>query len=135
MVNLKQLQRRRRIIELRCSGLTIPRICENLRENGLKISERTVWSDLHSSTTKDFVEELLRKQLADLTLLGDDYATRLKYRDQLLDKLMPRHIEQKTEEKMQLETRGWEADPELKRALLEEAERQRKEKERQDQGK
>ena len=90
MTSLKVLGRRRRIIELRCLGFTIPQITQKLNDEGGKVSEITVWRDLHSTTVEDYIEELKRKQLADITLCEDDYATRLKYRDLLLDKLMPR---------------------------------------------
>ncbi len=87
--SLKLQARNRRIIELRCMGLTIPQIKDKLIEEGYKLSERTVWSDLHSQQSQEFIEELIRKQLADITLCSDDYKTRLMYRADLLDKLMP----------------------------------------------
>ena len=97
---LKQTVRRQRVIGLRCVGLTQAQICEKLREDGFSISERTVWADLHSATAEEFIEELKRRQLADITLASDDYEVRLKYRDLLLDKIMPRKVEQKTESKV-----------------------------------
>jgi hypothetical protein len=97
---LKREVRKRRVIELRCVGLTQAQICEKLREDGFSISERTVWEDLHSATAEEFIEELKRRQLADITLASDDYEIRLKYRDLLLDKIMPRKVEQKTESKV-----------------------------------
>lgn len=97
---LKQTVRRQRVIGLRCVGLTQAQICEKLREEGFRTSERTVWADLHSATAEDFIEELKRRQLADIALAGDDYEIRLKYRDLLLDKIMPRKVEQKTESKI-----------------------------------
>lgn len=97
---VKQEARRKRVIELRCVGLTQAQICEKLREEGFRTSERTVWADLHSATAEDFIEELKRRQLADIALAGDDYEVRLKYRDLLLDKIMPRKVEQKTESKV-----------------------------------
>lgn len=120
------MNRRRRIIELRCMGFTIPQIVEKLNSEGIATCEKTVFRDLHSSTTEEYVEELKRKQFADITL-SDDYNVRLKYRDLMLEKLMPR--EQKISGQMSvLNTNiGFEADPDLKRALMEEAERQRKE--------
>lgn len=97
---LKREVRRKRVIELRCVGLTQPQICEKLREEGFRTSRRTVWEDLHSATAEDFIEELKRRQLADIALAGNDYEIRLKYRDLLLDKMMPRKVEQKTESKV-----------------------------------
>jgi len=91
MTALRIETRRRRVIELRCLGLTIPQISEKLRDEGFRASEKTIWNDLHSSTVEDFVEELKRRQLADIAL-SEEYKTRLHFRDRLLDKLIPKQI-------------------------------------------
>jgi len=84
--------RRRRVYELRCRGFTIPNICEKLREEQVFVSERTVWEDLHSNQMLSFVEELLRRQFADMELSGS-YKLKLEYRDRILDRLLPRKPE------------------------------------------
>jgi len=97
-VNLRQAKRRQRIFELRVLGLTIPQISEKLKEEGYRIgtSERTVHVDLHSGEAKEFVEELLRRQLANIAM-EENRAVKLKYYDRLLDKLMPQKLESKVE--------------------------------------
>jgi hypothetical protein len=82
-------------------GLTIPQIVEKLEDEGTASCEKTVFRDLHSSTVDDYVEELQRKQFADITL-SENYNVRLRYRDLMLEKLMPRKVEQKTEGKLDL---------------------------------
>ena len=62
----------------------------------LGVSERTIRRDLKSSQTQDFVEELKRKQLKDIEET-DDTKIRMKYRDRLLDKLIPKQVNQKIE--------------------------------------
>lgn len=86
-------RRLRRVLELSTAGMTIPDISAKMKQEDFKASERTVWNDLHSIEAKDYQEEILRKQLVDITIA--DVEVRLKYRDKLLDKLMPRKIEQK----------------------------------------
>lgn len=86
-------RRLRRVLELSTVGMTIPDISAKMKQEGFQASERTVWNDLHSIEAKDYQEEILRKQLVDITIA--DVPVRLKYRDKLLDKLMPRKIEQK----------------------------------------
>jgi len=75
--------------------MTIPDISDMMKEEGFKASERTVWNDLNSTEAKDYLEEILRKQLTDITIA--DIGLRLKYRGKLLDKLLPSKIEQKVE--------------------------------------
>lgn len=88
--SLRQTARRRRIFELRVVGLTIPQISEKLKEEGYRVgaSEHTVYRDLHSGEAKEFVEELLRRHLANISM-EEDRAVKLKYYDRLLDKMMP----------------------------------------------
>ena len=90
---LKQIKRQQRVLELRCKGLTIPEITKKLHEEQWKCGEHTVWKDLHSKTAEDFIEELKRQQLADITQCGKDYKTRLQYRADMLDKLLPKRTE------------------------------------------
>ena len=97
-VNLRQAKRRQRIFELRVLGLTIPQISEMLKKEGYRIgtSERTVHDDLHSGEAKEFVEELLRRHLANIAV-EEDRAVKLKYYDRLLNKMMPTKLEGKVE--------------------------------------
>ena len=80
--------RRRRVFELRCRGFTIPAIYEKLREEGIFACEKTIWSDLHSDQLQGFIEELLRRQFADMELSGS-YKLKLEYRDRILERMMP----------------------------------------------
>jgi len=88
-------RRVRRVLELSTSGMTIPDISDMMKGEGYAASERTVWSDLNSVEAQEYLEEVLRKQLTDITIA--DIGLRLKYRGKLLDKLMPSKIEQKIE--------------------------------------
>jgi len=106
---LKILKRQQRVLELRCKGLTIPAIAKALKEQDkLKVGERTIWKDLHSKTAEDFVEELKRQQLADIAQCGKDYKTRLQYRADMLDKLLPKRTELHAEG--QLVIKMWQPD-------------------------
>jgi len=92
-----------RIIELKLRGLTAADITARMRNEGYsKISERTVerfWATIRKTSgeyppwSPEMVEELQRQQLADITMV-DERELKLKYRDRLLDKLMPRRFEQ-----------------------------------------
>ena len=57
-----------------------------------KVSLRTINRLLNSLEARAYVEELKRLQLRDITIA--EIPLRLKYRDRLLDKLMPRKIQQ-----------------------------------------
>ena len=72
MDSLKILVRQRRALELCCKGLTIPQIAAQLTAEGYKVSQHTVWKDRLSKIAQDFTEELLRKQLADITKCPDN---------------------------------------------------------------
>ena len=85
----------RRVLELSTSGMTIPDISTMMKGEGYAASEHTVFNDLHSVEAEDYLEEILRKQLTDITIA--DISLRLKYRGQLLNKLLPSKIEQKVE--------------------------------------
>jgi uncharacterized protein YpbB len=73
MDSLKILARQRLVLALRCKGLTMRQIAARLKDDGWKVSQRTVWKDLHSKTVEDFTEELLRKQLADIATCPDSH--------------------------------------------------------------
>ena len=94
---VKQLQRRKRTIELSCKGLTIPQINNALNQENFETSEHTVFDDLHSQTAVEYGEELERQQRADITLAQKDLKLRLEYRNRIIDRLTPKRIEQKVE--------------------------------------
>jgi len=79
-----------RVVELRARGLTYEQIAHELG-----VCSRTVIRDMQSVDVKKFVEELVRRQLEDIE--GADEKSRLRYRDYILDKLMPKRVEAKTE--------------------------------------
>ncbi len=85
----------RRVLELSTSGMTIPDISTMMKGEGYAASEHTVFNDLHSVEAEDYLAEILRKQLTDITIAK--IGLRLKYRGKLLDNLMPKKIEQKLE--------------------------------------
>lgn len=85
--------RETRIVELKVRGMTDAATSAQLRSEGyIHASQKTV-SRLYQHLKKDhgevLIEELQRQQLADITLI-DSRELKLKYRDRLLDKLMPR---------------------------------------------
>jgi hypothetical protein len=94
---LKQLQRRKRTLELHVKGLTIPQINKALLDENYETSEHTVFDDIHSSTAIEYREELERQQRCDITLAQKDLKLRLEYRDRMIDRLTPKRIEQKVE--------------------------------------
>lgn len=107
-------RRLRRVLELSTSGMTIPDISTLMKQEGYAASERTIWNDLNSVEAQDYLEEILRKQLTDITIA--DIGLRLKYRGKLLDKLLPSKIEQKVEG----EVRTYDVEALLDRALKQE---------------
>jgi AcrR family transcriptional regulator len=92
---LKKKARRRRIIELRTQGHTITEIAEELG-----VGDSTVDRDLKSRDAQEFIDALVQQQLADI--ISAKIGVRLHYRDKLLEKMMPRKVEQKTEGKLDL---------------------------------
>ena len=66
--SLKTEIRRRRVIEIHVQGSTIPEIVQKHTAENIKVSEKTVWNDLHSEMAEDyltpFAKELIRRQLA-----------------------------------------------------------------------
>ena len=81
VLGLKQVERRRRLIELMFTRLTEKEIGEILG-----VSARTVRRDLKSPQVKEFALELLRTQLRDIATA--DLKDRLYYRNKLLGKLI-----------------------------------------------
>lgn len=90
-------RRVKRVLELSTSGMTIPQISAALKKEGIHaFSERTVWADLNSVEAKEYLDELIRKQLTDITTEKDSNL-RMKYRGQLIMRLLPSKVEQKVE--------------------------------------
>ena len=56
MDSLKILARQRRVLELRCRGLTIPQIAAQLTDEGRKATQHTVWKDSHSKIAQDITQ-------------------------------------------------------------------------------
>ena len=79
------------IIALRAKGYTFTEIGRDERVN---LSERQVRRDWKKANPlrEDFVEELIRRQVAQIESLvpDDDYKVKLQYRDALISKLLPR---------------------------------------------
>ena len=98
--NIQRLKRDKRVIELYCMGLTQRQTSDRMREEGFRISPRTVETVLHGKTAAEEAEEIKRRQLQDIAIA--DPALRLKWRAHLLDRLMPHRIEQKTEGKQSI---------------------------------
>ncbi len=87
---LRKKARRRRVIELKAQGYTIAEICKEL-----DVSDSTVDRDLKSTDVQQFIDELVRRQITDIE--SSKPAVRLHYRSDLLDKLLPKKLEQKIE--------------------------------------
>ena len=69
------------------------------------VSLRTINRLLNSLEAQTYVEELKRLQLRDITIA--EIPLRLKYRDRLLDKMMPRKVEQKIEGQQTIVVKVW----------------------------
>lgn len=87
---LRKTARRRKVIELKAQGKTIATIAEEL-----KVSEKTIDRDLQSQDVQKFTDELIRRQIIDIE--HSKPSTRLHFRSDLLDKLLPKKMEQKIE--------------------------------------
>jgi hypothetical protein len=83
-----QAGRIRRTIELRAHGYSYPKIHGAMRLEGYKTSEMTIRRDLQTDEAHAFRDELLRRQLEDITV-AEDVEVRLKWRAHILDKLFP----------------------------------------------
>jgi len=85
-----------RIVQLRVRGMTDEATAAQLRSEGyLKCGQKTVsrtWVKIRKEHNEGFVEELQRQQLADITM-ADSREVKLKYRDKLLERLMPRQTQ------------------------------------------
>ena len=90
---ISKVSRLARALDLKTRGLTDSEISARMTEEGYRrVSMHTVNRLLNGVEAKLFVDELLRLQLRDITI--SDTHLRLKYRDKILEKLMPRRVEQ-----------------------------------------
>ena len=62
------------------------------RSKEVMIGLATVYRHRHSITAQQIIDELMRKQMRDIAKEGDS-DLRMKYRDKLLEKLIPQRIE------------------------------------------
>ena len=119
-------KKRSRIVELKLRGLTATDIAARMRSEGYsKISERTVerfWASIRKDSgayppwSCEMVEELQRQQLADITMV-DERELKLKYRDRLLEKMMPRRVEQVGSVKQEIDVKHDVSDEQLARFI------------------
>lgn len=77
-------------MELKAQGKIITDIAKQL-----DVSEKTVDRDLKSQDYQKFIDELVRRQIVDIE--ASKPLIRLNYRSDLLDKLLPKKMEQKIE--------------------------------------
>ena len=90
---ISKVSRLARALDLKTRGLTDSEISVRMTEEGYRrVSMHTINRLLNGVEAKLFVDELLRLQLRDITI--SDTHLRLKYRDKILEKLMPRRVEQ-----------------------------------------
>jgi FixJ family two-component response regulator len=87
---LGKTARRRQVMELKAQGKIITDIAKQL-----DVSEKTVDRDLKSQDYQKFIDELVRRQIVDIE--ASKPLIRLNYRSDLLDKLLPKKMEQKIE--------------------------------------
>ena len=89
---ISKVSRLARALDLKTRGLTDSEISVRMTEEGYRrVSMHTVNRLLNGVEAKLFVDELLRLQLRDITI--SDTHLRLKYRDKILEKLMPRQTQ------------------------------------------
>lgn len=105
----RQARRTQRIIQLQIAGLTQSEIVVQLREEGFPISERTISRTFKTPQHQVFLDELIRQQLQDITLnRQSNPEAAMKYRDGLLEKLIPKRVEQKLETSGTMEVKTYE---------------------------
>ena len=81
-----------KIVECWGLGLTAEETVDAIEQwRGIRIGLATVYRHRHSITGQKIIDELFRKQLRDIAQA--DPETRLKYRDKLLEKLIPQRVE------------------------------------------
>lgn len=82
-----------KIVECWGLGFTAEETVRAVEEwKGITIALNTVYRHRHGITAQQIIDELIRKQLRDIAK-DDNSDLRMKYRDKLLDKLIPHRIE------------------------------------------
>jgi len=82
-----------RIVEMWGLGFTAEETRRALREEySIHIGLATVYRKRHSITAQEIIDELMRKQRRDIAK-EENSDVRMKYRDKLLEKLIPQRIE------------------------------------------
>ena len=105
-----------RAIDLKCRGLTDREISDHMKEEGYQwVSERTINKILNTVPEERVVEELKRLQLRTITTA--DVPLQLKYRDRLLEKMMPRRVEQVGSVKQEIDVKQNVSDEQLARFI------------------
>lgn len=84
---IRKISRIHKVLEQRSQGKTIAEIASNL-----DVSEKTVDRDLKTETAQAFLDEIVQQQIIDINK-AEDINTRLDYRSDLLDKLLPKKSE------------------------------------------
>lgn len=116
----------KRIVELWALGASAEETVKRMRDEGFKIAIASVYRHRHSITASQMVEEITRRQLRDIAQA--DMPLALKYRDKLLEKMMPHKIEQHLDAQVNYPVMPFELDPEIKAILIASHERQKAEK-------
>ncbi len=118
-----------KIVDLQALGFSASETVDYLRsKNKVRIGINTVYRHRKSATAREIVDELIRRQeRAIATEEAHNPALAMKYRDKLLDKLLPLRIEQTVDQTVTLTGMPWMLDPNAKKAFLADAERQREE--------
>jgi DNA-binding transcriptional regulator YhcF (GntR family) len=106
-IKLKPSARRVKAIDRRAQGWSYEKIAVEL-----KVNEKTIRRDLKSSQVQDFVDELQRRQIADIEAEEKSYV-RMQFRDKILDRLQPRKVEQTVQAEIKQEVRHGVSDEQL----------------------
>jgi len=90
-----------RIVEMWGLGFTAEETVRAFREEySIHIGLATVYRKRHSITAQEIIDEIMRKQLRDIAR-DDSSDLRMKYRDKLLEKLIPQRIESLSVQKIE----------------------------------
>jgi hypothetical protein len=115
------------IVELWGLGYSAEETVEAFKKKNYPIGLATVYRHRNSLTAKQIIDELMRKQL-DAIAKSEDPSLSLKYRNELLKMLIPQRIETDQQITQLNLTTPFDADPEMKRLLLDAAAKQKAEK-------
>ena len=84
-------KRRVRVVELWALGYSANETVATMKQEDFRISRITVYRDRRSTEAQEYVDELIRQQLADIKQANLEQ--KLNYRDKLLGKLIPQKVE------------------------------------------